>query len=344
MQVAHTQLAQQVRGSQIGRLRGVVHRPLQRGQRRQTHADTLAASNIDHRLHHLAQEAQAILQRPAVGIGALVGLRVDELVDQITVGTMQLNAVKASGQCIAGGLRIVSYDARDLLFAQRTRHRVLDHLAHAGFRSSAGRVNEDLHPFGQQRRGRDRCRTLWLQGDMGHPAHMPELGVDATTGRVHGIGNPAPALHLRFAVDARGPGIALALRADLGAFADDQAGTGTLGVVLGHLCGGDIAGSRTRAGHRRHHDAVGQRQRAQAVGGEQHGGILLRGIAGKDGDGVARATGAFVQNSCAVEATMPHPRMVWITTSARSTPRRARCGHSRCARLLRRISAPAGAR
>ena len=51
-----------------------------------------------------------------------------------------------------------------------------------------------------------------------------------------------------------------------------------------------------RAGHRRHHDAVGQRQRAQAVGGEQHGGILLRGIAGKDGDGALRATGASARS------------------------------------------------
>ncbi len=95
---------------------------------------------------------------------------------------------------------------------------MLDHFAHPGFGTCPARVDEHLHAFRQQRR-RHRGGAARLQRHVRDPADMPQLGVDATAGSVHGIGHPAPALHLIRAMDARGPGIALALRADLGAFA-----------------------------------------------------------------------------------------------------------------------------
>lgn len=41
------------------------------------------------------QDTQAILQRPAVVVGTTIGKRVDELCQQVTVRSVQLDAIKA---------------------------------------------------------------------------------------------------------------------------------------------------------------------------------------------------------------------------------------------------------
>ena len=94
---------------------------------------------------------------------------------------------------------------------------------------------------------------------------MPELGEDKPTLGVDRIGDLAPACDLLGAVDARCPGIALAQRGYLGAFADDKAGTGALGVVFGHQAIGHITGlAGAGAGHGGHVNAVGYLIVAQA--------------------------------------------------------------------------------
>ena len=114
---------------------------------------------------------------------------------------------------------------------------------------------------------------------MGDPAHVPELGEhDAPLG-VDGIGYLLPACHLLGAVDARRPGVALAQGIYLGAFADDEAGPGTLGVVGRHHGVGHVPGlAGAGAGHGGHDDAVGKVQLAEAKGAEQgivvHDGFL----------------------------------------------------------------------
>ena len=114
---------------------------------------------------------------------------------------------------------------------------------------------------------------------MGDPAHVPELGEhDAPLG-VDRVCYLLPACHLLGAVDARRPGVALAHGVDLGAFTDDQARFGALGVVAGHHGVGHITGlTGTGAGHGGHDDAVGKVQLAEAKGAEQgivvHDGFL----------------------------------------------------------------------
>ncbi|MCY1506190.1 hypothetical protein D9M68_404290 [compost metagenome] len=272
--VGHADLVQQPGRGQVGRLGRVVHRALQGGERRQAHADAVFADHRGHRLGDFAEEAQAVGQRAAVPVGAVVGLGIDELVDQVAVGAMQFDPVETGVQRIARGLGVVADDAVDLLHAQCARRRVLDHLADAVLRPAPLDIDEHLHAFRDLGRGRYRRGIARLQRGVRHAADMPELGEDAPAGGMHGVGDLAPAGDLFGAMDARRPGIALALAADLGAFGNDQPGAGALGVVLGHQLGGDIAGAGPRAGHRRHHDAVGGFDPAECIGGEQHGNSL----------------------------------------------------------------------
>ncbi len=82
------------------------------------------------------------------------------------------------------------------------------------------------------------------------PAHVPELGEHGAALGVDGVGHLLPAGHLLGAVDPRRPGVALAHGVNLGAFADDEAGPGALGVVGGHHGIGYVTGlAGAGAGH-----------------------------------------------------------------------------------------------
>jgi hypothetical protein len=62
---------------------------------RQPHADAVGAPDLDHGLRHFHQEARAVLDRAAILVGAQVGVRLQELLDQIAVGAVNLDAVEA---------------------------------------------------------------------------------------------------------------------------------------------------------------------------------------------------------------------------------------------------------
>jgi len=70
------------------------------------------------------------------------------------------------------------------------------------------------------------------QAHMRDPAHVPQLQCDLAAGGVDRVGDGLPAGDLGLAVDARRVQVALAERIDLGGLGDDQAGAGTLAVVL----------------------------------------------------------------------------------------------------------------
>ncbi|MNN40350.1 hypothetical protein D3C81_1544210 [compost metagenome] len=98
---------------------------------------------------------------------------------------------------------------------------------------------------------------------MRKPPHMPQLANDLAASRMHGIRDQLPASHLLVRPDARCQGIAARLRRNIRRLADDQAGAGPLGVVLGVHGVRHAIVAHAAARERRHDDAVGQRQRAQ---------------------------------------------------------------------------------
>ncbi|MND93975.1 hypothetical protein D3C80_861780 [compost metagenome] len=183
---------------------------------------------------------------------------------------MQLYAVKAGLHGIAGGL------------AELTHHGVYVGLAHGAGSDClhktggvAAVVDKHLHPLRLDGRRGDGLGAAYVVR-VGDPAHVPELGKhDAPLG-VHRLGHPLPASHLLGAVNARGPGIALAQGIYLGALAYDEAGARALGVIGGHHGVGHVTGlAGAGAGHGRHDDAIGEVQLAEAKGAEQ--GIVVHG-------------------------------------------------------------------
>src|SRR5579871_3226683 len=62
---------------------------------REMHADAARAPDRDHGVRYLQHQPRAVLDRAAVAIGALVGAVLQELVEQITVGAVDLDTVEA---------------------------------------------------------------------------------------------------------------------------------------------------------------------------------------------------------------------------------------------------------
>ena len=208
-----------------------------------------------HALERLAEHVD-------VGFGA--GERVE--IDRRLAG-VDLDAVKASFARAACGQAEVVHDARQFLGGQRPGRRHVEEATAFGL---------DEVGLGLGCDGR-RCHgglATGLQVHVRNAAHMPQLHHDVPTDCVHRIGGLAPGGHLRVVVDARGVGVAVGLGRNGCGFRDDQAGTvlwvGTLGVVLGHLSGGQLARGAV-ARQRGHHGAVAQAPGAHGDGFEEVG-------------------------------------------------------------------------
>ena len=98
---------------------------------------------------------------------------------------------------------------------------------------------------------------------MRNAADVPKLQEHPAAGRVHGVGDAFPAGDLFGAVNAGRAWIADALRRDLCGFADDQSGTGALGVVSRVERPRHIAAPGAITRHWRHHDPIGKLQRTE---------------------------------------------------------------------------------
>jgi hypothetical protein len=101
---------------------------------------------------------------------------------------------------------------------------------------------------------------------MRHAADVPELREDLSARAMHRVGHGLPARHLLGGMDARRADVADALWAHLHRLGDDQPGGGALGVVgrgerIRHVAVGCAA-----ARHRRHDQAVAQREVARRKG------------------------------------------------------------------------------
>ena len=127
---------------------------------------------------------------------------------------------------------------------------------------------------------------------MRYAADMPELREDLSARAMHRVGDRRPARDLLGGMNARGADIADALRAHLAGLGDDQAGGGALGVIGGGQRVRDIAFDRAAARHRRHHQAVAQREIAQTEGRMQRRRLLIGLMGGKGGLQGGRLMGA----------------------------------------------------
>ena len=224
---------------------------------RKVHADPVGAPDRNRGIGGVQQQPRAILDRSAVVVGALVGPVLQELVEQIAVRAVQFDAIEAGGQCIGGADAERLDDAGDLVACQRTRRDI-----------GRLRPHEADPSGGRDCAGSHRCFAVQEQR-MRDATHMPELHDDATSGLVHRARGELPSLHHLWRVDARRGGVAGALRRDDGGFGNDEAGAGPLPVILGHQRIRDATVRRPGARQRRHEDAVGKFEGAEAHGGEE---------------------------------------------------------------------------
>ncbi|MNN25783.1 hypothetical protein D3C81_1392710 [compost metagenome] len=192
------------------------------------------ADRSAHSLDQLNGKTRTSGQIATVFVSTLVAGRPEELIDQVTVGTVDLHPIHTDRLSIAGGLG-ESFDHLTNIVAAHAVDRhlaILDLLAgtiarHAGVR---------------------------LGTQAAHAANMPELRNDATAFGMHGINDLFPAGQGVFAMEARYVRIAVGgLVIDCGAFGDDQADTcgGTATVVLDDLGMRYTAGAEG-PGHRCH--------------------------------------------------------------------------------------------
>ena len=87
---------------------------------------------------------------------------------------------------------------------------------------------------------------------------MKDLQINLSTFRVYRISDFLPAFNLRLGIDT---GLAPEGRIAFdghGRFSDDQAGRGTLGVILNHHIRGNVISVGTDAGEGGHEDPIGQ--------------------------------------------------------------------------------------
>ncbi len=171
-----------------------------------------------------------------------------KLIEQVTVGAVQFDAVETGPLRVQGSRPEGLDDARDLLAIERTRRN-----------EGRRRTNQTDIAFGGDGARRHGKRSV-QEARIGYPAHMPQLQEDSAAGFMHGLRRELPALDLFRRPDTRCVGVADPHRRDHGSLRNDESGGGALGVVLRHQTIGDAAGAGAAARQGRHEDAVRQRQ------------------------------------------------------------------------------------
>ena len=202
-----------------------------------------------HRFGDFEHQLRPVLDSSAIGVGALVGAVLGELLQQIAIGAVHFDAVETRRHRIGRALPEAFDDAGNFLQRQRAR------LGHVGECSADKRL-----ALGADRRGRDRRLIVLLQADMRDTPDMPELKEDAAAALMDAVRHLAPACNLLLGIDAGRVLIALALLRNLRCLAHQQARGGALAVIFDRQWIGHQAGERPVAGQRRHHQAIGKRE------------------------------------------------------------------------------------
>ncbi len=188
---------------------------------------------LAHGLDDFDEEALTILRRAAPVVGAVVGVRAEELVDQVTFAAHEFDRVISSP---VGELRRLAEGLDDMPDDGFGHLEVLE------------RVN---------RRGLGSRRDL--QRRVAVASGVDELDRDRPAGLVHGLGEPAVTPNVHTVGDLAGERQELAGPGGGEAAGDDEAGAAacSLGVVRGEFVG--VPHAVFEAGvHGPHDDAVGQ--------------------------------------------------------------------------------------
>lgn len=243
---------------EVGELRdGVGHaHALEGAPGREADAGAVRADGVDDGLGDLEGEARTLLDAAAPGVGAVVAGVLDELVDEVAVGGVDLDAVEAGRDGVPGRLRVVADEGPDLVLGQLARLR--------------GGVRVDGHGAA----GDEVVGSLFFQdAGVGGAAQRPQLQVGEGALGVDGVDDGPPLGDLLGRVDAGDVAVAAGARGDEGALGDDEGAGhgGALLVVVPHDGQRDVRVVGAEARHGRHGDALRQLHAPDLEGGEEFG-------------------------------------------------------------------------
>ena len=221
------------------------------------HADAIGSPHIDGGVGDLEHEPRAIFQRAAVAIGAMIGPVLKKLIEQITIGAVNFDAVET------GAFRV------HRAFSKRLDHaRNLRAVQRAGSDKFFQRTNQADVPARPDRARRDGCLAI-QKNRIADPPHVPQLQQHPPTRLVHGGGDDLPTFHLFIRPNPRRVGITHAHRRHARRFGKNHPGRRTLNVVVRHQLVRDALLAGARPCERRHDDAIGKVQCADTDGIEQ---------------------------------------------------------------------------
>ena len=184
-QAAFIELLGHVEGHRLGL---VVGQAEDLDERRHADADTIGAHDLDHGIDDFQRQAGAVFDRTAVGVGALVGTRGHELLQQIGVGRVHFHHVEAGALGALRGLAVFLDDLGNLLGLERARRgRILQTFA------AVLELDIGLRALTADRTRRDRLAAVRVHHFVAHAADVPELQRHATAGFVHGVDHALPA-------------------------------------------------------------------------------------------------------------------------------------------------------
>src|ERR1700730_3781971 len=104
-----------------GRFRLIIAHVVEGAERRQPNADSIRPPDFAYRLDHFYEQPHPVLDRTAISVGAPIGARIDELVEQITIGSVDLHTVESGLQRISRPTRVLPDDVGHLLDLQGSR-------------------------------------------------------------------------------------------------------------------------------------------------------------------------------------------------------------------------------
>ena len=215
-----------------------------------------------HRLAHLQQQADAILEGAAIVILTAIGEWREELVQQVAVRSMHFGDLEAGGPRPLGAFNEGTHHLGDAGLVQLGGHRML------GIEGQRRRA--DRHPAALVQRHAAALAAPGLPG-AGLAPGMGQLDAGQRALGRNERGDTPQRLDVRIAPDAQVMGTDAPLGQHRRGFEDHQAGAADGPAAQMHqvpVGGQAILGGRVLA-HGRHHDPVGQGQLTQGQGLEQ---------------------------------------------------------------------------
>ena len=148
--------------------------------RRKVHADAARTPDGDHGICNLEHQPGTLFQSATVLIGSVVSSVLEELIEEIPIRPMHLDAIEARRFGVLGAASKVFNDARDFACAELSRR--LERLRRAKQRDVSG---------GSNRAGCDRLLPM-QKHRIGDTAHMPDLRKNSTASPVNRCRNWLP--------------------------------------------------------------------------------------------------------------------------------------------------------